>query len=415
MKIAITGANGYIGKSLVKSALQQGFKVNALVRNKAACCDKDGLNFFHYDLDSIPDSRSFEMVDALIHLATVTNSQISNQKVIDLELFALKNLLEEVQKNGIKNFIFISSQSASKNSPTNYGYRKYLLEEEVLKNNGIVVRPGLVYGEEEHALFGTFCKLAKILPILPEFLPKIYVQPVHVEDLSKVLLSLVISGQKKSQHNIAQRNPIAITEFLQNLAWYKFWRHLILIPLPHLFLRFAGFIKIIDPERVNGLLALRVMKVDENFNLRNLKDGLQSGELVSRKRLLLEGKALMQYVSGAKHNKFFAKKYVKAMTSAEPLRISKIYLSCPVLLRLIDPRSPIFLQKFANKNELDRRLKLALIIAESDSKASSQFIPFKEIGLVKATLKIVLMMSFEFLLIFMGIITKFLRNLKSAA
>ena len=107
MKIAITGANGYIGKSLVKSALQQGFKVNALVRNKAACCDKNGLNFFHYDLDSIPDSRSFEMVDALIHLATVTNSQISNQKVIDLELFALKNLLEEVQKNGIKNFIFI--------------------------------------------------------------------------------------------------------------------------------------------------------------------------------------------------------------------------------------------------------------------------------------------------------------------
>ena len=56
-KILITGANGFLGSSIVKLALKKKYKVNVLVRNNTDLTNleqiKSKINFFYGDLKDI--------------------------------------------------------------------------------------------------------------------------------------------------------------------------------------------------------------------------------------------------------------------------------------------------------------------------------------------------------------------------
>ena len=70
MKILITGATGLIGKAVIKSALNQNFKVNYLTRDKSKIKSIIDCKGFYWDIkkDYI-DLKCFEGVNAIINLA----------------------------------------------------------------------------------------------------------------------------------------------------------------------------------------------------------------------------------------------------------------------------------------------------------------------------------------------------------
>ena len=70
MKILITGATGLIGKAVIKSALNQNFKVNYLTRDKSKIKSSIDCKGFYWDIkkDYI-DLKCFEGVNAIINLA----------------------------------------------------------------------------------------------------------------------------------------------------------------------------------------------------------------------------------------------------------------------------------------------------------------------------------------------------------
>jgi len=91
MKIAITGANGYIGARLVSRALTDGHSVVALVRRPLPRTDVISLA---YDLSSkfvppLPDN-----INIIIHLAANT---VDNAGVAREELYAAQLLIEAAQ------------------------------------------------------------------------------------------------------------------------------------------------------------------------------------------------------------------------------------------------------------------------------------------------------------------------------
>ena len=86
MKILITGATGLLGRSLVKSALSQGFKINFLTSKKSKTNWFDNARGFYWDpLKGDIDINCFLGVDIIIHLSGASISKLwttSHKKLI---------------------------------------------------------------------------------------------------------------------------------------------------------------------------------------------------------------------------------------------------------------------------------------------------------------------------------------------
>lgn len=113
MKILITGANGFIGKSLIAEALAQGFQVVALVRSKALI-EWEGVNnieliYCDLDKDEIPNLSGFS-IDCVVHLAVSMNPKEETNADYDA-LLGTKKIIAEMLRSKIKKLIGMSSIS----------------------------------------------------------------------------------------------------------------------------------------------------------------------------------------------------------------------------------------------------------------------------------------------------------------
>ena len=109
LKLAITGATGFVGGRLLELALAEGHQVRALTRRPQP--DRDGVTWIEGALDQ-PDSldRLVEGADAVIHVAGVINAP-------DPAGFEAGNvtgtatMLAAAEKAGIKRFVHVSARS----------------------------------------------------------------------------------------------------------------------------------------------------------------------------------------------------------------------------------------------------------------------------------------------------------------
>jgi nucleoside-diphosphate-sugar epimerase len=75
--IAITGANGFIGKAFVKALVEKNYQIKALVRTIPSC-KSEGVSYYLYSLEDDLDKKLFEDVDIFIHLAFQFEKQERN-------------------------------------------------------------------------------------------------------------------------------------------------------------------------------------------------------------------------------------------------------------------------------------------------------------------------------------------------
>lgn len=183
-KILVTGATGFIGKSLIPALMQLGHQVRVAVTKNA-----DSLNVeqvFIKPIEMQQDwSEALQGIDVVIHLAArvhmmkdkAGNPQDEYNKVNSL---ATKNLAEQAVKHQVKRFIFLSSikvngemtlpaapfteeSLAVPDDP--YGQSKLTAENYLLdlsqhsSMDVVIIRPPLVYGPGVKANFLSMLKL----------------------------------------------------------------------------------------------------------------------------------------------------------------------------------------------------------------------------------------------------------------
>jgi len=106
MKIAILGSTGFVGKTLVKKALQAGYSVKALARDPGRLEEfRDQIEMVIGDLsDSVVLSKLVAGTDAVLSAAGPANTPDQP------ELFKriMTNLVEAMNQEGVKRFIMIS-------------------------------------------------------------------------------------------------------------------------------------------------------------------------------------------------------------------------------------------------------------------------------------------------------------------
>lgn len=376
----MTGATGYIGSCLTCLASRRGHDIVIASRQRHSTFPASWLPF---DLSSANSTMLPTNTDAVVHLAA--NTTHTNRLENECEVVAAQRLIKSAQEVGAK-FIFVSSQTARADAPTEYGRTKWRIEQEVLSAGGWVVRPGQVYGGKLRGMFGMLVKTTQQLPILPAFVPTTKVQPIHVDDLAEGLLRIAERGDVPSGiYRLAAPEPISFSKFLDEIAKSRLRCRRGFVPVPVVVINaFAAVLSEalqtrLGLERLRSLFDLPVMETAPDLRqlgltLRPLRSGMHPSGNDRRRCLLQEGHALLAYILKKPPGKAVLRRYIRAierLRDGRALGLSSAFLDCPIFLSLID--KPVWANKKAWA-EFSWRLDAATMLAEATQTGAYRFL-----------------------------------------
>lgn len=192
LRIALTGATGFVGKALVPKLLAAGHEVKALVR------DRRRANLPN-DIETIQGSLADEAAltfltqncDVVLHVAGAV-SGLTSDDFIKANFHGSNAIALAAKQNGVKRFVYVSSLAATQPELGPYGKSKSIAEQSlkvIFKGDQLLIlRPGAVYGPGDTAT----------LPLLQALMSKTAVIPgtrqnrfgmIHVEDLANIIVA----------------------------------------------------------------------------------------------------------------------------------------------------------------------------------------------------------------------------------
>ena len=190
MRIALTGATGFVGARLLDLALGQDHQVRALTRRGQP--QRAGVTWIEGALDDEAAlALLVEGADAVIHVAGVINAP-------DAAGFEAGNvagtaaMLAAAGTAGVARFVHVSSLAAREPQLSLYGASKARSETlvEASPLSTAIVRPPAVYGPGDRETLDLFRMARRGLVVLP---PVGKLSLIHVDDLAVLLLALANS------------------------------------------------------------------------------------------------------------------------------------------------------------------------------------------------------------------------------
>lgn len=187
LKLAITGATGFVGGRLLELALAGGHEIRALTRRPQP--DRHGVTWVEGALDKAESlERLSGGTDVVVHVAGVINAP-------DAAGFEAGNvtgtaaMIAAAEKVGVKRFVHVSSLAAREPNLSIYGATKAGSEALVAASPipSAIIRPPAVYGPGDKETLELFRMAKRGIVLLP---PEGRLSLIHVDDLARLLLAL---------------------------------------------------------------------------------------------------------------------------------------------------------------------------------------------------------------------------------
>jgi len=191
-RVAVTGANGFVGKNLR----------DFLHKNKITVLGISRKNFRKYNSEIKMISTNLlepklqtklKNYDVLVHLIGIGRLQPSNSTFEEINLNLTKNAIKVCKKAGIKKIIFISGLGVSKSNTSKYFVSKYKAELEII-NSGLdytIFRASYIIGKTDHLTKRLSKQMKKGVIIIPGS-GKYRLQPIFVLDAAKIILEAIL-------------------------------------------------------------------------------------------------------------------------------------------------------------------------------------------------------------------------------
>jgi len=226
LRIAVTGAQGFIGSHLRQQLRELGHTVVPLVRT-IPTTEPEWVRFSLEDGVAGPLSG----FDALIHCAydfPAADARESDRRNVE----GSTRLFQSARAAGIRHLIFVSTLSAFPGCRSHYGRGKLAVERVVSELGGISIRLGFVYDESGRGLSGKLKRLAGRLPVMP--IPgtgrqKLY--PLSALDLGPSVITILERAKAGSVIPLAQSEPVTFADLLRRFASQS-GKRVVLFPTP---------------------------------------------------------------------------------------------------------------------------------------------------------------------------------------
>ncbi len=222
MKVLVTGAGGFIGRSLVARLLSQGHAVTAVVRlsgREAA----PGARVVVAQLGEPLPEEAVDAVDLVVHLAHDMTPGSARRNVDGTTLW-----FQQAERAGTPHQVYVTSYSAHASAPSEYGRAKFELEQFVAAQGGTVVRPGLVLGRG--GAFGAMAEMVRTSKMLPIPGGDLRVFVTTLDDVVTVLAGIDRTKAGETL-NVFAPEPVELRELL-TLTRAALGSRVILVSLP---------------------------------------------------------------------------------------------------------------------------------------------------------------------------------------
>lgn len=215
--IAVTGANGYVGRSVARAASTAG-NVISLVRVPKHGGDRSwSLEMTEQEMIRVLASLD---VTHVVHAAW--NMRASSREQLEASCVSgTRRLLNAAKSSGVRQVIFISTISAFEDARSVYGQAKLTAERLVEEFGGLVLRLGLVYGNDKGGMFGALSKLAARFPVIPLVRGGPGYQYLLHEDALAVVIVRAIRGDFDGERRpltLAHPEPVWLCDLMATLA-----------------------------------------------------------------------------------------------------------------------------------------------------------------------------------------------------
>ena len=215
MKIAITGATGFVGTHLTSRLESEGHELVLIARRSRN--DRVAVS----DLSNAEQLRElFAGCKAIAHCAGI-NREIGEQTYQRVHIEGTRNVVEAAKAAGVEKIVLMSFLRARPNCGSAYHESKWEAEE-IVRNSGLdytILKAGVVYGRGDHMLD----HLSHALHTFPIFglvgMKEKSIRPLAVEDLVHVMRAALVDRRLKRQ-TVAVLGPeeIYLSEAVRRVA-----------------------------------------------------------------------------------------------------------------------------------------------------------------------------------------------------
>ena len=197
MKIAITGATGFVGSHLTNRLVEEGHEVVRLARRARSVAGE----IVTTDLSGVNQlTEAFASCHAVAHCAGI-NREIGAQTYKRVHVQATRNVVEAAKAAGVEKIVLMSFLRARPNCGSPYHESKWQAEE-IVRDSGLdytIIKAGVVYGRGDHMLD----HLSHALQTFPVFglvgMKQQSFRPLAVEDLVHVMRGALVDRRMRRQ------------------------------------------------------------------------------------------------------------------------------------------------------------------------------------------------------------------------
>lgn len=205
MKIAITGATGFVGGHLAVTLAQRGHEVVAIARGidrRPWATEVRGTKGVGLVAAGLADAdalrRAFVGCDAVAHCAGI-NHELGSQTYDAVHVDGTRNVVHAAEQAGVRRLALLSYLRARPNCGSRYHETKWAAEEIVRASSleWTVLKPGMIFGRGDHMLD----HLTRALCTFPVFVTMgaRRIRPLAVGDVVNVLMMVLIDGRLARQ------------------------------------------------------------------------------------------------------------------------------------------------------------------------------------------------------------------------
>ena len=232
MKIAVTGAQGYLGGEITKRLRSEGHEVFELVRRPTGSPDQIPFTLGENIDPSIFQSRG---IKSLIHVA-YDFQQTDWDSIQRINVEGSMALFNAFKAGGGLHGVYISTVAAWDGCQSMYGKAKLLTEKAATGHGLWIVRPGLIRGGAPGGIVGTMLRFVRKLPAVPVIgygLKCLY--PIRIDPLCKVISSISLrnpADEKDALVIAADPEPLSLDDVVREMIEEHQLGRRLLIPIP---------------------------------------------------------------------------------------------------------------------------------------------------------------------------------------